>query len=408
MVGRLNPRGRGSVGARRRTWFAALIVAVALVHGFVTWLLAEGLLALRETRDGPVRIEVLYVRDMPLEEAQVHAPAAPAPQRPEQSPRAVVAKPAEAASAPRRREEVAEAPHPIEPPPAVTETVIDSAVAIAPVAPTFTLDPPPLPTPEAPPVAASEPASAPKRGLADAAAGGASPAAAAQAAAAPFEWPGSTRISYALTGYVRGEVAGDAQVEWIRVGTYYQVHLDVTLGLHIAPMMTRRMSSEGDITAEGLSPRRFEQLTKVGFGDRWHAVVRFEPDGVMLANGLRRERPTGVQDAASQFIQLTYLFSTRPERLRTGDSIELPLALPRSLSKWTYDVLDEEPIHTPFGTIWAFHLKPRRSAQAGGDLSAEIWFAPQLRYLPVRIRIHQDADTFIDLVLDRKPQLAAN
>jgi hypothetical protein len=41
------------------------------------------------------------------------------------------------------------------------------------------------------------------------------------------------------------------------------------------------------------------------------------------------------------------------------------------------------------------HLKPRRVARKGSDLTAEIWFAPSLAYLPVRIRIQQDANTFI-------------
>ena len=42
-----------------------------------------------------------------------------------------------------------------------------------------------------------------------------------------------------------------------------------------------------------------------------------------------------------------------------------------------------------------------------GALRAEIWFAPQLRYLPVRIRIEQDAETYVDLVLARRPEIAA-
>ena len=50
----------------------------------------------------------------------------------------------------------------------------------------------------------------------------------------------------------------------------------------------------------------------------------------------------GLQDAASQFVQLTYLFSTRPELLRVGGSVELPLALPRSVDRWIYDVVEEE------------------------------------------------------------------
>ena len=71
-------------------------------------------------------------------------------------------------------------------------------------------------------------------------------------------------------------------------------------------------------------------------------------------------------------------------------------------------VREAETLYTPFGAVEAFHLQPRRITRPGGDLTAEIWFAPSLAYLPARIRIRQDADTYIDLMLRRKPQLAAN
>jgi hypothetical protein len=114
-----------------------------------------------------------------------------------------------------------------------------------------------------------------------------------------------------------------------------------------------------------------------------------------------------MQDAASQFVQLTWLFTTQPQRLAAGQVIEVPLALPRNADRWLYDVFEPETLHTPFGAVEAFPLKPRRVARPGGDLTAEIWFAPTLAYLPVRIRIRQDAETFVDLMIERKPQLAA-
>jgi hypothetical protein len=57
------------------------------------------------------------------------------------------------------------------------------------------------------------------------------------AASAPvaFEWPPSTRLSYTLTGHYRGPVHGQAQVEWLRDGTRYQVHMDVSVGPSFAP-----------------------------------------------------------------------------------------------------------------------------------------------------------------------------
>ena len=71
---------------------------------------------------------------------------------------------------------------------------------------------------------------------------------------AGVEWPPSTRLSYELTGNYRGPVNGNAQVEWIRQASRYQVHLDVSVGPSFAPLITRHMSSDGELTAAGIVP----------------------------------------------------------------------------------------------------------------------------------------------------------
>jgi len=50
-------------------------------------------------------------------------------------------------------------------------------------------------------------------------------------------------------------------VDWLREGERYQVHLDVLVGPSFAPIVQRRMSSDGTITAEGLTPRRYDEQT---------------------------------------------------------------------------------------------------------------------------------------------------
>jgi hypothetical protein len=222
-----------------------------------------------------------------------------------------------------------------------------------------------------------------------------------------FDWPTSTRLTYALTGNYRGEVLGSAQVEWIRSGTRYQVHLDLIVGPSLAPLITRRMSSDGDITPTGLSPRRYDEDTKVVFRDRRRITMLFEPDAVVMPSGVRHERWPGVQDTASQFVQLTFMFTLNPELLSVGKQFDVPLALPKTIDRWTYEVMKEEVLYTSFGEVKAFHVKPKRITRPGTELRIEIWFAPRLRYLPVRIRIEQDAETYADLVLDRRPQIAA-
>lgn len=370
-----------NVPPRRRIAFAALVLVVLALHGGLADALRDHLGELRAVAQMPPRIEVAYMRE--LEPAAPPAVVAPAPPPPPAKPPRRVKAPAAPASAPPPAPQPEPAPEPPpEPvPPPVPEPIIpEPAVAAAPPEP---------------------PASMPEAALV------AQVPASAASAAEPFEWPASTRLSYKLTGSVRGEVHGDAQVEWVREGSRYQVHLDVTVGLPIAPLMTRRMSSDGELTERGLAPRRYDEDTKLAFRDRRRLTMRFEPDAIVMPGGGRQPRWEGVQDTASQFVQLSWLFSTRPELLRTGNTVDFALALPRSVDRWVYDVLDEEPVATHFGAVNAFHLKPRRVSRPGGDLVAEVWFAPTLRYLPARIRIEQDPETFIDLVLSRKPELSA-
>lgn len=216
-----------------------------------------------------------------------------------------------------------------------------------------------------------------------------------------FAWPSSTRLSYTLGGKYRDELHGKAQVEWIRRGDHYQVHMDVGSGL----LFERHMRSEGRVTPEGLVPSRYDQETKRMLQATRSLSMQFDADSAMLATGQRVPSLPGMQDTASQFVQLTYLFRSRPERLRPGERIEVPLALPRHVSVWSYDVLQPEVLSTPIGPIETFQLRPQRQSGRPNDLKAEIWFAPTLQYLPVRIRIELDESTYIDLLIAKAPEI---
>ncbi len=217
-----------------------------------------------------------------------------------------------------------------------------------------------------------------------------------------FEWPPSTRLTYSLVGNYRGEIEGSARVQWIRTDTRYQVHMDVVVGPAFAPLMSRRMTSDGALGERGLVPRRYQEETRVGFGTRRNSV-QIDGGRVLLANGTERPAPDGVQDSASQFVQLSFLFSLDPSLLTPGHSITMPVALPRRVDPWIYDVVAEEVLVTPIGNLKAVHVKPRRESPRPGELTAQAWYAPSLRYLPVRILIHQDDETFVDLLLNAAP-----
>ncbi|MCV2368278.1 DUF3108 domain-containing protein [Roseateles oligotrophus] len=220
------------------------------------------------------------------------------------------------------------------------------------------------------------------------------------------EWPLSTLLRYRLSGNYRGEVHGNAQVEWIRQGQHYQMHLDVAIGPSFAPLISRRMSSDGRLTPAGVNPLRYDEDTRVMFAQRRRSTLLFHGDSVTMPNGNREPVPAGVQDASSQFVQLTWLFLTGREPLKAGHVIDIPLVLPKRQYLWRYEVLGEEELQTPMGPLATWHLKPSKAA-GGGDLTAEVWIAPSLQYLPVRLRIRQDEQTFIDLMLNSAPRQAA-
>lgn len=287
------------------------------------------------------------------------------------------------------------------PPPAVATGMAQAASQ-----PASAPEPEPLPLLDAPPERVAEAASAP----AEAASAIAQAASAASSTEPGPEWPLSTRLTYALTGNYRGPVHGEAQVEWLRKGSEYQVHLDVAVGPSFAPFITRRMSSQGRLTIEGITPQRYDEETQFIVGDARRASVFFLPAEIQFATGQRQPAQRGAQDSASQFVQLTWLFMTGREPLQAGRIVQFPLVLPRKQYVWQYEVLGEAVLDTPMGPVASWHIRPTPQTRAqvgGGDLVAEAWLAPSLQYLPVRLLIRQDESTYIDLMLKSAPLQAA-
>jgi Protein of unknown function (DUF3108) len=422
--------------AARRIGVVVLALTVTLAHlGFLARM-ADTLAGWGAAAQMPERLRAVFTRELkaaaptPVVQAPparrqaelVQAPA-PAASQPQRKPRRRTPEPPprEADGPDARADTVAQAergakPPPVEPAASEPQGMVGQTDLAASAPSASTSDTLGHAEREAQPAgvepAASEPqgmlaqtdsaASAPSIADSDRVAAAALPAASAASAVA-FEWPASTQLTYQLTGWYRGELYGSAQVEWIREGERYQVHLDVVIGLPIAPLMSRRMTSDGEITEQGLRPRRYDEETRVGFTEPRLLTIRFEPDSVLLPTGQSVARWPAVQDSVSQFVQLTWMFTLQPQLLRPGGTVDLALALPRYVDRWVFDVLGEETLYAPFGPVQTVHIKPRRGARPGIDRTAEIWIAPSLLYLPVRIRIWNDEQTYIDLVIERPP-----
>jgi len=379
-------------GARPR-WLA-LIALVLLLHVLaIHWIGRQ----LQQTALLPKMAEPMFTRLLqqqapPALVAAAPVEAAPAPARPQVrsvAPRAP--KPRRAASQP------VAPPPPVEAPPA-------SAASEAPDA---------APAPQEPfdvamsAAAAAAAASAPQPAASSTAVAAplAAPASSAVAAAAPRSgasapagppigpdgWPTDTRVNYRLGGMYRGALHGSAQVQWLRQEQRYETKIDIDITLLANLVMT----SQGSVTPRGLRPEAYEEQRRGGA-----RRTQLRDDTILLGNGQVVPRPDGVQDTASQFVELSHRFASGQETLEVGRNVTLWLARPGGVDRWTYDVVGRDILQTPeLGPVEAFHLKPRPLDKPRGTITAEIWFAPSLQYLPVRIKVTMDESTYVDLVV---------
>lgn len=255
-------------------------------------------------------------------------------------------------------------------------------------------DLPRAPAPNDPPgESVAEPAATPP---ADTAAAPAS-AAASAAATPPDAWPADTRLQYRVTGYYRGELTGDGTVQWQRDRERYQVRVEVSLGWLVQFAMT----SQGVVSPGGLLPEAYDE-TRNGTARR---TVRMQGGEVLLGNGTHIPLQPGMQDTASQFVAFSHRFRTGAARLAVGETVQMWLARPGGADLWTYDIVASETLYPArLPPVEAFHLKPRPLAQPRGPITAELWFAPSLQYLPVRIRMNVGSDSWLDLLIDRIEQ----
>ena len=402
----------------RRALRWALVLAVAL-H-VLGWLALRTLLqppSLLKSMAPTFYTRTLVQQRVAAQPAQVPAmPAADSvPNRPSAGIRIAQQAPEKRASKPRKPARPTAAEEPATPPPeppASAASAAETQIAAAAAAFSAAADSAVAPLPVASEVASAALAVAADAALVAPAVGGrgaaaSAPASAALAAAsAPAsaavpafvkDWPADTQLRYALGGNFRGELHGDARVLWQHEGARYQASVQLDVGL----LLSMNLTSQGRITPQGLAPAVYEEQVR-----QRRRSLRLEDEDIRLNSGERVPRPAGVQDAASQFVELSHQLATGRVRAEPGARIQLWLARPGGVDEWAYDVVGEETLQLPqLGAVRAIHLKPRPlakagdAAQPGKGIVAEIWFAPTLQYLPVRILLTQGEGTFVDLLV---------
>ena len=387
----------------------ALVLITALVLG-LHWLLLSGMPLAWHSPEQPSG-RVFTTRSVTL--APPPAPAPPQPDSPAQTtPAAAPApkpparkKPAADATPPRPTADsgIAQAPMAPEPPgtapdtpaaPDATDDVVASAAGATPASDA-------APPPAAPASAASAAAAAPAAADAAAAASGASgvditppgsgTGQASSTAPPPVRIPPPTLLAFEVSGQAK-KFAYNARAEllWKHDGNRYEARQEVSAFL----VGSRTQSSVGQIAPQGLLPERFSDRA------RSEQAAHFDyAKGRVTFSANTPEAPMGpgTQDRLSVFIQLGAMLAADPGRFVPGTQVTLTTVSARSADRWTFTVEGNETLDLPAGPTPA--LKLQRLPRKDYDQKAELWVAPALGYLPVRIRLTQANGDFADLRL---------
>lgn len=208
---------------------------------------------------------------------------------------------------------------------------------------------------------------------------------------APVKLPPSTRLGFEVTGRARGfSYNAQAELLWQHDATSYSAHQEVK----VIFLGSRSQSSVGSVTERGLQPRRF------GDRSRSERAAHFDFSNgrvTFSANTPAAPIEPGAQDRLSVFLQLASLLAAAPERYPTGTQIAMTTVSARAADVWTFTVEGEQKLDLPVGTMRTMQLQrlPRRDY----DQKAQVWLAPELGYLPARIRITETNGDFVELNL---------
>ncbi|WP_232476600.1 MULTISPECIES: DUF3108 domain-containing protein [unclassified Acidovorax] len=350
--------------------------------------------------------------------AAVAPPTPPAPPRPQVARKKPAAAPASQTAA-----QAAHTPPPAEPPaaptagvadpeaptPAVPATPAAEASETAPPAPPETTEstvatetaevaaaaPQPHASEATPPSSSPEsPATAPDNDMGagvDIRPPGGAAGPAASTAAPAVRLPAPVRLAFDVSGQAKKfNYSANAELLWQHDGSRYEARQEISAFL----VGSRSQSSVGQITAQGLQPERFADRSRserAAHFDHAQGRVTFSANTPPAAAG------PGAQDRLSVFIQLGAMLAADPGRFVPGTQVTLTTVSARSADRWTFSIEGQENLDLPAGPLLAWKLQrlPRRDY----DQKAELWLAPELGYMPVRIRLTQANGDFADLRL---------
>jgi hypothetical protein len=189
-------------------------------------------------------------------------------------------------------------------------------------------------------------------------------------------------------GFIKYAASGE--LLWAPDGSRYNARLEISAwGFRV-----RSWSSKGDLTESGLQPQRFGDKPRGA-----ELATHFQRDkGIISFSANNPDVPlqTGAQDKLSALLQLSAIVAGEPERYTSGTTITFQAADAHRAELWNFRIGSLESLDLPGGTLTALKLSKEPTLEF--DQRIEVWLAPELRYMPVRLRITEANGAFADLL----------
>ena len=194
-----------------------------------------------------------------------------------------------------------------------------------------------------------------------------------------LQLPSNAQLQFMATSVQRGQSReGRGQLTWQSDGQAYSLQIAAKMLL----ITVFESTSIGKITEVGLSPERFSE--RRGFRSEQATHFRTNLGKIQFSNNRPEAKlEGGAQDQLSVMLLLSSLFAGNPERIDVGSIIRVQVASTDSAETWDIRFDGQEEILLPAGPMKAFKLT--RNARREFDRALEIWLAPSLGFLPVRI-----------------------
>jgi hypothetical protein len=206
-----------------------------------------------------------------------------------------------------------------------------------------------------------------------------------------FKPPAPVRMAYDVEGVISSPYSGTAELVWAHDGKSYQSQLLIRkFGLTL-----QAWTSQGSLSERGLEPEKFtsKRLGQAEINARFQRSA-----GKITFSEGTPDAPLqiGAQDQLSVFMHLASLLAGNGSHGNQGKNISLQAVGDRYAEHWTFKSGVQESVKLANGQVPAVKFTHDPTAERKQRL--ELWYAPNLQFLPVRIRITESNGDYLDLV----------